>query len=98
MLLIRAAAETDPEAAALWQHINDERLSGMGRDAQQLADEGHLRTDVSVDEARDLFWTCTSPELFELLVIKRGWTPERYGQWVGDTFIATLLEPANPPS
>ena len=33
----------------------------------------------------------------ELLVIKRGWTPERYGQWVGDTFIATLLEPANPP-
>jgi AcrR family transcriptional regulator len=98
MLLIRAAAETDPEAATLWQHINDERLAGMGRDARQLADEGHLRPDVTVHEARDLFWTCTSPELYELLVIKRGWTPQRYGQWVGDTFIATLLEPLNPPS
>jgi AcrR family transcriptional regulator len=97
MLLIRAAAETDPEAATLWQHINDERLEGMGRDAQQLADEGHIRNDVTVDEARDVFWTCTSPELFELLVTKRGWTPERYGQWVGDTFIATLLEPNTSP-
>ena len=93
MLLIRAAAETDAEAAILWQHINDERLAGMGRDAQQLADEGHLRADVTADEARDVFWTCTSPELFELLVTKRGWTPERYGQWVGETFIATLLRP-----
>ena len=98
MLLIRAAAETDPEAATLWQQINEERLAGMGRDAQQLADEGHLRDDVSVDEARDVFWTCTSPELFELLVIKRGWTPERYGQWVGGTFIATLLEPEVQPT
>lgn len=98
MLLIRAAAETDPEAATLWQHINDERLAGMGRDAQQLADEGHLRDDVTVDEARDVFWTCTSPGLFELLVINRGWTPKRYGQWVGDTFIATLLEPELRPA
>ena len=95
MLLIRAAAETDPEAAILWQHINDERLHGMERHAQQLADEGHLRDDVTLEEARDVFWTCTSPELYELLVLRRGWTPERFGEWVGETFIATLL-PAEP--
>jgi AcrR family transcriptional regulator len=91
MLLIRAAAETDPEAATLWQHINDERLHSMERDAQQLAEEGHLRDDVSIEEARDVFWACSSPELYELLVLKRGWTPERFGEWVGETFIATLL-------
>ena len=65
----------------------------MERDARQLADEGHLRDGVSLEEARDVFWTCSSPELFELLVIKRGWTPERYGEWVADTFIGTLLPP-----
>ena len=98
MLLIRAAAETDPEAAALWQRINEERLRGMERDARQLADEGHLRDGVSPEEARDVFWTCSSPELFELLVIKRGWTAARYGQWVGEIFISTLLsaEPGTP--
>jgi AcrR family transcriptional regulator len=93
MLLIRAAAETDPEAATLWQHLNEERLRGMERDARQLADEGHLRNDVSPEEARDIFWTCSSPELFELLVLRRGWTPERFGEWVGDTFVSTLLTP-----
>lgn len=97
MLLIRAAAETDPEAAALWQHINDERLAGMTRDAQQLAEEGHLRDDITTQHAGDIFWACTSPELFQLLVLKRGWTPQRYGQWVADIFTATLL-PANPPA
>lgn len=97
MLLIRAAAETDPEAAALWQHINDERLAGMTRDAQQLADEGHLRDDITTRQAGDIFWACTSPELFELLVLKRGWTPGRYGQWVADIFTATLL-PTSPPA
>jgi AcrR family transcriptional regulator len=96
MLLIRVAAETDPDAASLWQHINDERLAGMDRDARQLADEGHLRHDVTADDARDVFWTCTSPELFELLVIKRGWTAERYGEWVGEVFVSTLLEPTEP--
>ncbi len=97
MLLIRSAAETDPEAAALWQHINDERLIGMTSDAQQLADEGHLRNDVTTQQAGDIFWACTSPELFQLLVLKRGWTPQRYGQWVTDIFHATLL-PASPPT
>jgi hypothetical protein len=65
----------------------------MERDARQLADAGHLRDGVSLEEARDVFWTCSSPELFELLVIKRGWAPERYGEWVADTFSGTLLPP-----
>ena len=71
-------------------------LVAWGSQRESLGDAG-LALDPG-GEARDLFWTCTSPELFELLVIKRGWTPERYGQWVGDTFIATLLEPLNSPS
>ena len=51
MLLIRAAAETDPDAATLWQHINDERLRGMERDARQLADEGRpsVREDLLIE-------------------------------------------------
>ena len=58
---------------------------------QQLADEGHLRDDVTVQEAGDIFWACTSPKLFQLLMLKRGWTPARYGQRVADIFLATLL-------
>jgi hypothetical protein len=42
-----------------------------------LLKDGHLRPGVSVDEARDLLWTYNSPELYELLVLQRGWSPQR---------------------
>jgi AcrR family transcriptional regulator len=97
-LVLRAAAETDPEAAAIWRRINDERLAGMRRDAEQLASEGALRTGVTAAEAADVFWSFTSPELYDLFVVGRGWTPERFGAWVGETFVAVLLRPASSAS
>jgi len=30
-------------------------------------------------------------ELFELLVLERGWSAKRYGKWVGDALIAALV-------
>ena len=44
-----------------------------------------------MDEARDLLWTYNSPELYELLVLQRGWTPQRYGRWLADALTAALL-------
>jgi AcrR family transcriptional regulator len=90
-LLVRAAGATDPEAAGVWDQLRAERMEGMTLFARALHQEGHLRPDVSVDEARDILWTCNSPELYDLLVLQRGWTPERYGRWVADTLIAALL-------
>ena len=64
---------------------------GMTMFARALHQEGQLRPDVSVEEAGDMLWTCNSPEVYELLVVQRGWTPERYGRWVADTLTAALL-------
>src|SRR4029453_7485574 len=90
-LLARAAAATDPEAAGVWEQLQAERLEGLTLFARALGAEGHLRPDVPVDEARDLLWTCNSPETYDLLVLRRGWTPERYRRWVADTRIAAPL-------
>jgi hypothetical protein len=56
-----------------------------------MTSRGQLRPDVSVEEAGDMPWTCNSPEVYEPLVVQRGWTPERYGRWVADTLTAALL-------
>jgi AcrR family transcriptional regulator len=90
-LLARAAAVTDPEAAGIWEQLQAERLAGLTVFARALHDEGHLRPGVPMEEARDLLWTCNSPETYDLLVLQRGWTPERYGRWVADSLIAALL-------
>lgn len=90
-LLARAAAATDPGAASIWDQLRAERLAGMTLFARALHQDGHLRQNVPVEEARDLLWTCNSPELYELLVLQRGWTPQRYGRWLADTLTAALL-------
>jgi AcrR family transcriptional regulator len=90
-LLARDAAKSDGAAAAVWEQMLDERLTGMTHFARHLRDSGDLRQGVALAEARDVLWTFISPELWELLVIGRGWTPKRFGRWMGDMLIAALL-------
>lgn len=90
-LLIHSAAATDPEAGRVWRQLQDEGLRGMNVFARSLHADGHLRSDVSASEARDVLWTYNSAELYQLLVIERGWTPKRYGRWVAAALSAALL-------
>ena len=90
-LLVRAAAASDPGAAGVWEQLEAERLTGMGFFARHLGEGGHLRPGVSVEDARDVLWTCNSAEVYDLLVLRRGWSPERYGRWIGDALAAALL-------
>jgi AcrR family transcriptional regulator len=90
-LVIRDAATGDPEARRVWDALQAERLRGMTLFARALHDDGHLRPGISVREARDVLWTYNSAELFQLLVIERGWSAKRYGRWVADALIAALV-------
>ena len=75
----------------VWAELQAERLKGMTLFARALHDDGHLRPEISANEARDVLWTCNSAELFQLLVLERGWSPKRYGRWVADALISALL-------
>ena len=90
-LLIRSAAASDADAAAVWDQMVQERRRGMTEFARDLFQGGHLRPGVSLKEARDVLWTYNSVELFDLLVLQRGWDPDRYGRWIAEALIAALL-------
>jgi AcrR family transcriptional regulator len=90
-LLARDAAAGDPGAAAVWEQMLTERLTGMTAFARHLYDGGFLRDGITVDEARDILWTFTSTELYELLVVRREWPPTKFGQWMSEMLIAALL-------
>ncbi|MGE5287290.1 MAG: TetR/AcrR family transcriptional regulator [Micromonosporaceae bacterium] len=91
LLLARDAATSDPELAATLNHISAARLERMTLNARGLADAGHLRPGITVAEAADILWTYSSPELYELLVLRRGWPAERYGRFAAQAMIAALL-------
>lgn len=90
-LLVRSAADSDPGMGAIWAEIQAERLNGMRHLAEHLAATGHLAPDVPAAEARDLLWTYSSPELYELLVLQRGWSTDHYRHWLHRTLVNALL-------
>ncbi|MFL6117616.1 MAG: hypothetical protein ACJ786_40630 [Catenulispora sp.] len=91
LLLVRDAAASDPELAQLQEEMDAARLTRMTHNAQTLWEGRHLRQAMTLDEAADVLWTYSSPELYELLVLRRGWSVQRYGEFIADAMIAALL-------
>ena len=91
LLLVREAAASDPELARLQAEMDAARLTRMTHNARTLLKGRHLRSGITLEAAADVLWTYSSPELYELLVIRRGWSVERYGRFVADSMIAALL-------
>jgi AcrR family transcriptional regulator len=88
-LLVRDAAATNDDARAVWQQLRSEQLEAMTQFARDLDATGQLR--VPATTARDLLWTYHSLELYELLVLERGWSRKRYRAFLLDALVAALL-------
>jgi AcrR family transcriptional regulator len=91
--ILRTAAKTEPDIAALLQQLLDERLQNMIRFAGWVAANEPLRQGLDIEAAGETVWLLTSAEVYHLLIVDRGWTRERYVQWLSTTLI-TLLLPA----
>ena len=89
--VLMEAAGADPELADVWHQLEAQRLSGMRRIAQRLKTLGGLSREMSIDEAGDVLWTVNSLAVYNLLVVQRGWSPERYRDWIASTNVRALL-------
>jgi len=91
ILLVRGAAATDPDMAALLTEAEVQRRTRMRHNARLLQQRGWLRPGTSLAQATDVLWTYSSAEFYDLLVLKSGWPVKRYGEFIGDALIAALL-------
>lgn len=98
LLLVRAAATADPDMARLQSRLRAQRLERMTHNARNLEGTGGLRHGLTVKRAAEIMWTYSSPELYDLLVLQRGWPLKHYGTFIADAMIAALLESASAPS
>jgi AcrR family transcriptional regulator len=92
--LLRAlagGATTDPELKRLWDEMEAWRLEGQGRFVAQLGEQGRLRPGLSFEDARDVVWTLCSLAVHDLLVVERGWTAERYQEWLTAALTRELI-------
>jgi AcrR family transcriptional regulator len=89
--VMRAAAKTEPDIAELLKNQLAIRLRNISTVAERLAVQKALREELNVEQAADIIWAITSPEVFSMLTIDRGWPRDQYIRWLGDTLTRLLL-------
>jgi AcrR family transcriptional regulator len=89
--VIRDAVGADSEMAAQWQSIEQQRFRDYQAFIQVLADKHALRPDLGTESATDIIYGLTSPELYLLFTVERGWAPSQWELWVNSTLTATIL-------
>jgi AcrR family transcriptional regulator len=88
--VLTRAADSDAEAAALLDGIRRQRDRGQARLVNALHRKRTLRAGLAAGAAADIVHALMSPEVYRLLVIDRGWSPERYQRWAADLLIHQL--------
>jgi hypothetical protein len=76
---------------AVWEQLLAERLDGMTMLGHHLLLSGQLSDRIEFAEVRDVLWTYTAVEVYELLVLNRGWSVDRYAAWLGQALIGAPL-------
>lgn len=93
-IVIRDGRLSDETLRETWQTLMDERLTGMTMLGRHLLETGGLRDGITLEEVADVLWTYISVELYELLVLVRGWPPERYAALLKSAVIDALCGPS----
>jgi AcrR family transcriptional regulator len=89
--ILVSAASSDADAATLLDELTRQRQEGQGLIARSLRRAGALRPELRARDAADIIHALMSPEVYRLLVLDRGWKPERYERWLTETLIDQLL-------
>ncbi len=90
--LYRDAAAADPAIAADWDELQLLRRGTFARILAGLPPEA-LRDGLTLDDAIDTAWTIASPESYDLLTRRLGYTLDQFRAWTEHTLVAALLSP-----
>ena len=91
LAVIRDAAPSDADIATLWNLIQTDFYENQRAIVKTLHRKKALRRGLDVTRATDILWTLNHPDLWLLLVGKRGWTPDQFERWFAETACEQLL-------
>lgn len=87
--VMKSASKTEPEIKRLLKKYVDGRFQGMGFFVDCVTANGALR--VNKLTATETVWLLTSAEVYNLLIVERGWSSEEYEMWLSQTLTDFLL-------
>lgn len=90
---LEGAAASEPAAADMLAEFSKRRLDATNKYARAAAATGRLA--VSQAECRDVLFSTMDGTLWRRLVVERGWSDERYAEWLASLWIAMLVIPTD---
>jgi hypothetical protein len=69
----------------------------MRDNARALIATGDVRPGLTKRDVTDTLFAVSAPEMFELLVSRRGWSSHRFALFQRDTLAGALLNPLGTP-
>jgi AcrR family transcriptional regulator len=93
LIAMAQAAASDRDVRAFLDTIEAERTIGTRGCASLVAARSPLRPGLTLDEAADILWSLTGPDLADRLIVRRGWTWDRFEPWLAVTMADALLGP-----
>jgi AcrR family transcriptional regulator len=86
----RQAARADSEFAAEYRKVLRNRARHIAEFVHDLA--GGLAPGIDARTGTDVIWALSNEELYRELVEERGWSPDRYEQWLARSLVSQLIE------
>jgi AcrR family transcriptional regulator len=93
-IIVRDGRHVDESLQPVWDRLQQEGLTGMRLLGQHLMATGQLRSGITIDEVTDLLWNYLAIDHYERLVLLRGWTINRYGEWLAHAINHALSQPS----
>ncbi len=90
LMAVRAAAGTDTDLQELWEILLDQRHTVADAVVRALTSRGPLPAGISARHASDLVYAQLSPDMYQMLVFERGWSPAAWERNVTAVLIAQL--------
>ena len=89
--ILRSAAASDGAAAELQRADAKRRGDGQRLYIDMLRSNGPLRDGLTPDDAAATYSALSNPNTYALLVGERGWSADKFEDWLGDNLTLLLL-------
>ncbi|MEQ1761138.1 MAG: TetR/AcrR family transcriptional regulator [Vicinamibacterales bacterium] len=90
--LLRHASGFSPALRRIEQEFERLRYEMQEDRLQLLFSAGKARTGLSFTEAQRILWMFTSRDVYRMMVLEGGWTPDQYQAWLSQTLLEALVE------
>ena len=91
------AARGDDRLVQLAAQLRAQRAVTASWIVDGLRERAPLRPGLDRSEAVDIVWLLMDPAVFDRLTTARGWTPDRFGRFFGDSLLHLLTTTGTAP-